>query len=281
METSRGFSIRQMTRAELALALEWAAEEGWNPGLHDAGCFHATDPQGFLIAHLDGEAIGCISAVAYDEHFGFLGLYIVRPTFRGRGYGRRLWQAAIDYLGARTIGLDGVLAQQDNYKKSGFHLDYRNIRFQGLVRAAMPDGVVELSTIPFDALCAYDRALFPAPRQRFLRCWLDQPQAAAFGVLQHGSLAGYGLLRRCRTGYKIGPLFADNPDLAEDLFQALAARAAGAPIFLDVPEPNQAALSLTHRHGMQRVFETARMYTRQSPILPADRVYGVTTFELG
>ena len=39
METSRGFSIRQMTRAELELALEWAAEEGWNPGLHDAAAF--------------------------------------------------------------------------------------------------------------------------------------------------------------------------------------------------------------------------------------------------
>ena len=281
METSRGFSIRQMTCAELELALEWAAEEGWNPGLHDAGCFYAVDPQGFLIAHLDGEAIGCISAVAYDDHFGFLGLYIVRPAFRGKGYGWRLWQAGIAYLGERTIGLDGVLAQQDNYKNSGFHLDYRNIRFQGQVQAAMPGNVVYLSEVPFDQICAYDRELFPARRQGFLRCWLDQPQAAAFGVRHHGSLAGYGLLRRCRIGYKIGPLFADNPDLAEDLFQALAARAAGAPIFLDVPEPNQAALSLAQRHGMDRVFETARMYTRQSPILPADRVFGVTTFELG
>jgi hypothetical protein len=149
------------------------------------------------------------------------------------------------------------------------------------VQTIMPGNVVPLSAIPFDELCAYDRELFPAPRQRFLRCWLDQPGAAAFGVRRDGSLAGYGLLRPCRIGYKIGPLFADSPDLAEDLFQALATHAAGAPVFLDVPEPNQAALSLAQRHGMDRVFETARMYTRQSPAMAADRIYGVTTFELG
>ncbi len=31
----------------------------------------------------------------------------------------------------RTIGLDGVLAQQENYRKSGFQLAYRNIRYCG------------------------------------------------------------------------------------------------------------------------------------------------------
>ena len=51
-------TARTMTRAELDLALGWAAEEGWNPGLSDAAAFFAADPEGFLIAEQDGEPVG-------------------------------------------------------------------------------------------------------------------------------------------------------------------------------------------------------------------------------
>lgn len=142
-------------------------------------------------------------------------------------------------------------------------------------------GVLELSAVPFEDLCAYDSALFPVPRSRFLRGWLAQPGITAFAAVRAGLLAGYGVLRPCRRGYKVGPLFADSVDIAEDLLQALAVHANGAPIFLDVPETNPAAMTLAKRYGMSKVFETARMYTRQSPALPIDRIFGVTTFELG
>ena len=35
-----------MSRAEVDLAIDWAAGEGWNPGRHDADCFHGADPGG-------------------------------------------------------------------------------------------------------------------------------------------------------------------------------------------------------------------------------------------
>ncbi len=281
MDTDQEFSIRQMNQAEVDLAIEWAAIEGWNPGLHDAECFHATDPDGFLIGYLGDEPVGCISVVAYDATFGFLGLYIVRPEFRGQGWGRKLWQAGMARLGNRNIGLDGVVAQQDNYWKSGFRLDYRNIRYEGLGKPANPSGMVDLSAVSFDRLLAYDSRMFPVPRERFLRCWIRQPQVASRAVIGNGALAGYGVIRPCRHGYKIGPLFADDENIAEDLFQALAAQAPGAAIYLDVPQTNVAAVMLAERHGMQKVFETARMYTRQPPAVPIGGIFGVTTFELG
>jgi hypothetical protein len=33
-----------MTQPELRIAVDWAADEGWNPGLNDAACFYAADP---------------------------------------------------------------------------------------------------------------------------------------------------------------------------------------------------------------------------------------------
>lgn len=273
-----------MTPAELDLALDWAALEGWNPGRHDGPCFRAVDPDGFIVGELDGAPISSISAVNYDTRFSFLGFYIVRPDMRGRGYGLRTWQAAMAHSGARNIGLDGVVAQQDNYGKSGFKLAYRNIRFAGQAEGGggkQSARIVSLADVPFDQLAAYDRPLFPAVRADFLRAWTGQARHIGLGFVEDGKLIGYGVVRPCREGSKIGPLFADRDDVADELFAALSARVGSGPIYLDVPEPNPAAVALAERHGMKPVFETARMYTGPVPDVDLRRVFGVTSFELG
>ena len=112
-------TIRPMSLDELQTHMSWAALEGWNPGLNDAIAFHAQDPDGFLLGEVNGEPVGMISGVRYGSDFGFMGLYIVRPGFRGNGYGMQLWQAALDHLQGRVLGLDGVLARQGDYARSG------------------------------------------------------------------------------------------------------------------------------------------------------------------
>jgi GNAT superfamily N-acetyltransferase len=278
------FAIRAMSLPELGLALDWAAAEGWNPGVHDAQCFYAADPQGFLIGLLGEQPVAVISVVKYGSGFGFLGLYIVKPEFRGQGHGLRLWNAGMQRLAGRCVGLDGVVAQQANYQRSDFELAYRNVRYQGQAGGiSAPDGaIVPLASVSFKALCAYDEAVFGAPRVGFLQAWVQQGDASALGVLRDGAVVGYGVVRRCRVGSKIGPLFADDADTAERLFRSLSARATpNEPLFIDVPEPNAAALAMVRRHGMVSAFETARMYAGDSPPQPAERVFGLTSFELG
>ena len=274
--------VRRMAESELNLALEWAAAEGWNPGLYDAECFYAADREGFFVGEFaGGEPIGCVSAVAYDEHYGFVGFYIVKSQYRGRGFGLQLWDAAMAHMGGRNVGLDGVIAQQGNYRKSGFKLAYRDIRHQGEGGGAEPSGLLDLSSIAFDEIARYDGTVFPAARPSFLHRWIRQPQGVAFGVYAKQRLEGYGVLRACRRGFKIGPLFADDSHIADTLFQGLASRVPGQPIFLDTPEANPAAIELAKQHGMEPVFETARMYTKGLPPGQIDRCFGVTTFELG
>ena len=275
--------IRNLEQQELNIMADWAAAEGWNPGLHDAECFYAADPQGFFIGEVAGSPVGCISAVAYGQEFGFIGFYIVRPEFRGKGYGIQLWQAAMRYLGPRNIGLDGVVAQQANYQQSGFRLAYRNIRFgtEYMNKLQPAPGLVPLAQLPFEQLAAYDRRLFAFERQAFLHCWISRPLVSALGLLQQDRLAGFGVLRACREGYKIGPLFADGPAEAEALLAGLTAELQAGPIFLDAPEANPQAVRLAERAGMKPVFETARMYTQQPPAMPQDKLFGVTSFELG
>ncbi|HEF4762438.1 TPA: GNAT family N-acetyltransferase [Pseudomonas putida] len=284
--------IRNMTRSELDELVDWAARESWNPGFHDAGLFWATDPDAFIAASRGGELIGGGAITSYRGEFGFMGFFIVRPEYRGQGLGNTLWHARRDRLLARlhpgaSIGMDGVFAMQDYYAKGGFVFSHRNLRFRAEITErpstsqADDQDIVPLATVPFDQVVDYDRTCFPAPRDNFLSGWIAQGDALAVGCRREGKLSGYGVARRCREGYKIGPLFADDAQAASALYAHLAAFAQGGPLFLDAPENNPAAMALVRQHGMIEVFGCARMYLGPPPAIAHERVFGVTTFELG
>ena len=275
------YQIRAMSRSELELAIGWARDEGWNPGLNDATSFHAADPEGFLVGVLDGRPVSSISVVRYGETFGFLGFYIVIPQQRGRGYGYALWQAGMARLAGRLVGLDGVPAQQDNYRRSGFELAYRNVRYGGTAPKSRGDGLLDARTVPFEQLLAFDARLFPAPRPGFLAGWISLPESRTLAALDDGELHGFGVRRRCGNGHKIGPLYATSRAIAERLFDGLCEGIAGEPVFLDVPEPNAEAVALAEGRDLAPAFETARMYTGPAPAIELGQLYGVTTFELG
>lgn len=275
------YQIRTMSRSELELAIGWARNEGWNPGVHDATPFHAADPEGFLVGVLHGRPISSISVVRYGETFGFLGFYIVIREERGRGYGYRLWQAGMARLTGRLVGLDGVPDQQDNYRRSGFELAYRNIRYGGTAQASRAAGLLDARTVSFERLLAFDARLFPAPRPGFLAAWISLPESRALAAVEDGHLRGFGVRRRCGNGHKIGPLYAASRAIAESLFDGLCEDIAGEPVFLDVPEPNAEAVALAEGRDLAPAFETARMYTGPAPAIELDQLYGVTTFELG
>jgi len=277
-----GYTVRTMRREELDLAVEWAAAEGWNPGLRDADCFWAADPQGFLVGELDGQPVATISAVNYGT-FGFVGFYIVRPDMRGKGYGLTIWNEAMLRMSGVNAGLDGVLAQEAAYRRSGFKTAYSNIRFSWdqPPDPCVAERLVPLEDMPFAEIAAYDGHSFPAPREAFLRCWLSMPNARGLAVVREGEILGYGVVRTCLEGSKIGPLFAEDCEVAETLLLGLGAASEQGPVFLDVPETNVRGVRMAGRYGMTEVFRTVRMYTGPEPDIDVFKVFGVTSFELG
>lgn len=286
--TSPGPQDLAVTRATLddwPLISGWTADAGWNPGLSDGLAFFAQDPEGFFIGRIAGEAVSAISVVNYGADYAFLGCYLVRPDLRGRGLGLATWQTALAHAGGRTIGLDGVVDQQDNYRRSGFELAHRTIRFTGTApEGRLAPGVRLADKADLETVTEYDSACLPADRPRFLEQWLSAPGHRVFvraDVEPGDRLTGYAVLRPAHDSLRIGPLFADTAEDADALFAALAGEALGREICIDVPEPNTAAVALAERSGLTPSFETARMYT--GPVRPfaGERVYGVTTLELG
>jgi hypothetical protein len=192
-------------------------------------------------------------------------------------------KVALGYLRGRNIGIDGVEDKVRNYQAFGFKLAYHNIRFV-LPARIMPvdDCVARVRDIDFKNLLAYDRLCFPAPREAFLKHWFSLPNSFSAAVVDGGALQGFCLIRRCRQGYKIGPLFADNERAALNIYSWLVSGVqAGAPVFLDVPEINSAAMAIAAKLKMERVLGTARMYSGQPPDIDINRVFGVTSYELG
>jgi hypothetical protein len=278
------FEIAVGSADDVQRMAEWAGDEGWNPGNTDAQAFFATDPAGFLIGRLDGEPQACISVVKYGVGFGFLGFYIARPPIRGKGYGIQVWRAGMARLEGRNVGLDGVVAQQGNYRKSGFRLAWNNIRHEGPAPAAKPPAGVTFAdarSVAFDRLMAYDRRFFPAPRDSFLAPWITLPERTALVALSDGELTGFAVMRACRAASRVGPLYAATPEIAVSLVAALAAKMGATALAIDVPDRNNAAVKLVEQMGLKPSFETARMYTGVDPEIDYAGLFGVTSLELG
>ncbi|MFY0615156.1 MAG: GNAT family N-acetyltransferase [Hyphomicrobiaceae bacterium] len=280
--------IKTATPADFSVAIDWAAAEGWNPGLDDLGPFHAADPEGFLMAYLDDEPVASVSVVRYGDSYGFLGFYIVKPESRGQGYGWQIWQAGLRHLSNRVVGLDGVVAQQDNYRKSGFDPAGRNVRYTGALRDFAAQSSIEVQSVAMetiDKVIGYDRQFFPDDRKGFMRQWL-QPSSSvrrwSAAAINGTEILGFGVVRQCHNGYKFGPLFAERQDIAESLLSGLGqSLPPGTTITIDVPEDNRAAIVMVESYGLEATSETARMYKGLKPSLPIERTFGVTTFELG
>jgi len=162
MKPEQNFQVKTANREEMDIIVDWAAREGWNPGIHDAEYFYTTDPAGYFVAYLDNEIVGSISAVAYDCNFGFIGFFMVKPEYRGHRIGIKLGYRALDYLKDVNVGLDGVENKIKNYQTYGFKLAYNNIRYEGHTVSSTPGSdVIDINSIPFDTLVEYDNHFFP------------------------------------------------------------------------------------------------------------------------
>lgn len=283
LSDKRQIAITQMTRQEVETAVDWARQEGWNPGIHDAECFYHTDPKGFYAAKLNDEIVGTISVVKYTEDYAFAGLYIVRPDLRRKGIGKMLYHFLEDSYKDFNVGIDGVLQMQTTYEQHGFTLAHKNYRYAVTAKSGLSYLCTPIRRRDFSEVVAFDAKCFSTPRPEFLSCWLFQNDAHSFMIQKNGSseIGGYGVIRKCFQGHKIGPLFADTQDVATAILESLMSTVPREEVFLDVPEPNTSGVTLARSHGMQPVFATVRMYSKRLPALPLSRIYGITSFELG
>lgn len=141
--------------------------------------------------------------------------------------------------------------------------------------------MVDARSVPFDRLAVYDRRFFPEPRDSFLAPWITLPERASLVAVRDGEIVGFGVIRACRAASRIGPLYAETPEVAASLVTALAAKLGAPTVALDIPDSNKAAVAMAEGMGLKPAFETARMYTGAVPAIDRDGMFAVTSLELG
>lgn len=281
--------IRRMTQDELQRQVQWAADEGWEPGVNDAGIFWNLDPEGFLAIEEHGEFLGGGAIIRHSPAFGFMGLFIIDPAHRGRGLGTKLWMTRRDTLLQRlddnaTVALDGVYDMVPFYEKGGFRQFSHHRRFlldRPAADAQLSRSVKHLKSLSFEEIASLDARCFPGRRDAFLSKWISQPTAISLGYVDGTGLRGFGVMRRCVSGWRVAPLFAESVEIADTLFQAFQLHQGDKPLFLDVPDYNPAAGELCNRYRMQEIFGCVRMYLGSLPQMELHNIFGTTTLEVG
>jgi len=279
--------LRALNFAGVKTLVNWAEEEGWNPGPNDAEVYWAADPEGFIGYFYQNQLIAGGAIISYNQEFGFMGLFIVKPQFRAQGIGRKLWLNRRDLLLGRlnencSIGLDGVLAMQSFYNKGGFDIAFKDKRYERVGSAFTTSSKISPVAIEdLPAVLALDKECFGFNRPQFLIPWLKLPGNYTFKFKEGNQLQGFTVVRKAAKGYKIGPLFANSPTVAEELYKACLNAVIGQPLYIDIPASNKSAAAIVEKYQAEYVFECARMYLGPPPPAAMHKVYGITSFELG
>lgn len=286
--------IRPLETGDIAAVTDWARQEGFAPGRGDVAIYRHTDRQGIWVGWLGGERIGCIVGVRYNAAYGFVGLYLVRPEWRGRGHGLQLWRHALDHLAdLPCIGLEAAPDRVQDYAGWGFQPASPTSRWQCLSDGEAPPPSPLLGdwrlladgAIPEPAVQCFDAQREPSPRPHFLHQWLQHPAGSVLALLDaQGVCHGFGRIRpcllACGEGWRIGPLMAETPEAAAVLLQTLLHRHPGV-VLIDAPAANPLAAPLLESLGFRTIATTLRMYRGEAPSVSLRDVYGLACLELG
>ena len=301
---SESFVVRRLVSPEEIREVMSArvAAGGWRPGALDHVSFFAADETGHFVGELDGRPISCMSVVKYASNFAFLGNYIVDEPYRGSGYGFHTWKTALSSINETcNAGGDAVIEKVSMYETVGLKPYWCEQRYDLVASAVVkvykelkPPQGVEIhppSQTTFPAILEYDTNVHVYPRHSFLKEWVFAPNCHASVALSHqGEVLGYSVARttlREEEGWRIGPVFANNSQLARclyrDLCEKVSAENPQAIVAVDVPYGKQFSQDTVKivKAG-QPSFKCVRIYKDGIPEgMALHKIFAITAIEIG
>jgi len=243
----------------------------------------ALQPDGWLLALLDGEPAGLGGATDYGP-FAYIGLMAVLPALQRRGIASAIMERLLAWIAARgcpTVLLDASTAGERLYEKLGFVDDDTVVQYAQDDCAARPRAsqrVGPLAEADLAALETFDTPLFGASRAAvFATLRAEHPERAFVARDEAGALAGY-LFAQPQT---IGPWAARDPAVAEALLAAaVALDFEEAPRVL-TPGANSHAAGLLLRYGFSPQRALRHMRNGGAIVAGRDLIYGQVSYAIG
>lgn len=270
---------------------QWCINEGWNIGIYDSDIYYKIDPTGHFVAKTTNN-IASLSLIKHSPYFFTLGPFIVHKWYRKLGIGEAILNATIanmehDHPKAGTI-LFSVPEQIERYKRIGF-IPCINIE-RWYVKSIEPTHIknecraITRQLVPY--INQYYQQHHIVSREILLNELLLKPEINGLVFIENNIIKGFGFIRRCIRGFRIGALIADTPVIAKELINELLVFAHSEPAFIDVPSSNLNASFCMNALNAQKVAteDTIMMMKgtdHYNYLKKLDHHYGLFSLEIG
>ncbi|GBN68856.1 hypothetical protein AVEN_8287-1 [Araneus ventricosus] len=288
------FSIRPATEGDMPELKKIRRDMG----IHDVPTVFQTfmklDPEGFRVTVDEtGKILGSCSIVLNgDDSDGlyFGGIYFVEPKYQGTGIGLRLYKTCVDHFGDSDCGINAVAGMKKVYRDRGdFPVEEKdwvclknqtpNHVSPEVLSNIVPPGVdiqpFQDSFLP--EMVAYDQALVGLRRSLLLSMSCNEKNSRTFVAFKNGVCVGFGSVKEsCLGAARVGPLYADDPAVAEVILRKLLESFSDRKGFAMMTISNNIhANSFLRRLACPVKEECHRLYNKQRLIVDTSKIYAL------
>ena len=305
-QNNKSFVVRRANSLDdLQWVIKRATEEGFTQREREAECYFAAGlTPHFFIGELNGERITCMCAVKHERNCFYCGLVNVHTSYRGHGYGQKIWDAAVDSLGDQWT-MYGASAKHirdaHTYMNCPTMPGWISRRYafdasfacEGLANSQFPSSLAQIlpaSQANFEKLFAYSADMLGTSQvcKALLAAWLSHTQESSWVAIGNtGEVVGYLIMSRTtrfpEDGYYIAPFYADSAPIARSLLKVaanFAARHDPGHIFLDIAvhlNPEGASI-LENELGAKELFDMVFSGVNKGiPSKPQYKVFGAAS----
>lgn len=297
------FEIRNLRPTDIAELIRLPQTEGREMGDEsEVLSWMHVDPFGIFVAVNveDEEIAGCCSGIALSDNHGYIGMYIVKNTYRGVGLGRILWQAAIGHLGDRNISLSSAAKMIPFYReKAGFCISADwTVNLYETTQPYLPSNFSS-NCLPY--------TLPVRPKSQFLQYVInydssihkyDRSAIVKETVQELGTLTvisfkmslgtsfkttGYACMKKSIQGHwLIAPVYADDyssaTSLVYTLLSTLTDEQRNEGVVAKLVSSNHEAEKLFRQFGLSRTsYQLQRLFTKEVFEIPEKKIFALQT----
>ncbi|MHA1681347.1 MAG: GNAT family N-acetyltransferase [Promethearchaeota archaeon] len=258
--------FRNIAEDDLDAMMFLKEQAGWNQTRKDWMRFISLEPRGCFVGTINGRIIASITTTIVHVDLAWMGMVLVHEKLRGRGIGREIVAHALSHLekaGVETIMLDATPVGIPLYEKFGFKPISRIRRYTvPLITNNYFKGHLAARKAINRVLSYEHRATGRRPRL-FMEKLLDDSKT--FLIEDEGELSGFLSSRDGSNLPYIGPLVADDEEVAiSALDSCLDSSSTGCSI-IDVHEQHAAILNYLESRGGKESRSFTRMYSGTEP----------------
>jgi len=277
-----------MTEADIEFGMRLKTAARWNQLPADWRRLIHLEPEGCFVLESNGVPVGTVTTTLYEKRLAWIGMVLVSPDARRKGYGTQLLKAAMRYCEGQhvdVIKLDATALGKELYDTLGYLDEYGLKRVQGQGSRQTFQSVHAMRPADLWEVIQLDIGFFGVSRQRLLEKLYEENPTLSFVAHTPDSseIIGYLFARPGENAFQIGPWISKEPAAAEQLFRVSLNALSGQPLFLDIlHQVNPDAETMVTKYGFTTQREFVRMFYGKNhyPGTPA-QVYAICGVEKG